>query len=215
MRDAAPFAIPEVICWRQLVTVVIGANVTGEAMDGLQPLIALCQGGTLSGPIDRCLCSDARFLPLGGEVSKAVQQTFGIRHLEARGVAQGEVGFDGVHHVSASGQGWAIVWIASTLGSLVPAALVLTGLVVMTRDVFKGHYAGLPLLGHLLAIAILFFLVLHSLVGALLPGRRRLGTSIGPQAVHRVVARTLAHWLETYRHDLAADLADFREAVGQ
>jgi hypothetical protein len=90
------------------VTIVFDADVTGEAADGFQPLVALRHGRTLNGPVDRRLRSDVRFLPLGGEVGEAVQQAFGIRHFEARGAAQGEIGFDGVHHGSASGQGWAI-----------------------------------------------------------------------------------------------------------
>ena len=108
VRHAAPFAVPEVIRWRQLVTIIFDADVTGEAADGFQPLVALRHGGTLNGPVDRRLRSDVRILPLGGEAGEAVQQAFGIRHFEARGAAQGEIGFDGVHHGSASGQGWAI-----------------------------------------------------------------------------------------------------------
>jgi hypothetical protein len=90
------------------VTIVFEADVTGEAANGFQPLVALRYGGTLNGPVDRRLRSDVRFLPLGGEVGEAVQQAFGIRHFEARGAAQGEIGFDGVPHGSPSGQGWAI-----------------------------------------------------------------------------------------------------------
>ncbi len=90
------------------MTIVFDTDVTGEAADGFQPLVALRHGRTLNSPVDRRLRSDVRFLPLGGEVGKAVQQVYGIRHFEARGAAQGEIGFDGVHHGSASGQGWAI-----------------------------------------------------------------------------------------------------------
>ncbi|HEX8199807.1 MAG TPA: GTPase domain-containing protein, partial [Isosphaeraceae bacterium] len=112
--------------------------------------------------------------------------------------------------------GWrqSVVAVASTLGGLVPAALVLVGLVVMTRDVFVGNYVGFPLLWHLLAMVILFFLALQGVVGAVLPGGSRwLSPGFGPRAVGPVLARTLAGWVASYRAELEADLADLREPL--
>ena len=84
-----------------------------------------------------------------------------------------------------------VVHAASWLGGLAPAALVIVGLVVMSRDVLTGHYGGFPLLGHLLAMVVLFFLALQGIVGAALPGGTRwLGPGAGPQAVRKVLTRT-------------------------
>ena len=113
-----------------------------------------------------------------------------------------------------SHRGRSLVKTVSTLGGFVPSALVLVGLVVMTRDLLVGNYLGLPLLWHLLAMMILFFLALQGLVAALSPGGTRwLGASLGPQAVRRVLRRTLGGWVTTYRTDLEADIADFREPI--
>jgi energy-coupling factor transporter ATP-binding protein EcfA2 len=103
----------------------------------------------------------------------------------------------------------AVVWLASALGSAVAAAFVLIGLYTLGRDLLAGHYMGLPLLGHLLALLILAFLALQGFVGALLPsGRRWLGREIGQQVIREVLTRTMGGWISAYRADLAADLAD-------
>lgn len=124
-----------------------------------------------------------------------------------------EAGFE-LAAVRLSEQGRSIIWFASSLGGLVPSALVVIGLFVMTRDLFSGAYAGLSLLWHLLAMMILFFLALQGLVAVLLPGGPHwFGPSLGPQSVARVLSRTVGLWVEAYQSDLKADIADFREPV--
>ena len=103
----------------------------------------------------------------------------------------------------------AVVGLTSALGSAVAAAFVLIGLYTLGRDLLAGHYMGLPLLGHLLALLILAFMALQGFVGALLPsGRRWLGPAIGQQVIREVLTRTMGGWIRAYRTDLAADLAD-------
>lgn len=124
-----------------------------------------------------------------------------------------ETGFD-LAAVRLSEQGRSTVWLASSLGGLVPSAFVLVGLFVMTRDLFTGIYAGLTLLWHLIAMMILFFLALQGLVSVLLPGGTRwFGPALGPRSVSRVVSRTMDHLVATYRTGLESDLADFREPL--
>jgi hypothetical protein len=115
-------------------------------------------------------------------------------------------------HLSRGRQ--AVVWAASGLGALVPSAFVVIGLVVMTRDVIAHRYEGLSLLWHLVAMMILFFLALQGLVGAALPGGRRwLGQGVGPQAIHKVLQRTLQAWLTDYRADVEADVTAVRGPI--
>jgi hypothetical protein len=177
----------------------------------------LAQAGTL--PVEALLRSESyalqdRLFAAGLPIERWRQIAAGVdgARLVAEVTREIEVDFD-VIAARSSDRGHTVVWAVSTLGSLVPAALVLIGLVVMTRDMFVGNYAGFPLLGHLLGMVLLFFLALQGLVGVLLPDGRRLGTSVGPQAIHRVVERTLGQWLETYRGELSADLAGFREPL--
>ena len=106
-----------------------------------------------------------------------------------------------------------IVCLANALGSLVPAVFVLIGLYVMSRDLLVGRYVGLPLLGHLLAMGVLFCVALQGIVSVLLPSMRRRARGLGRQAVQTVVLRALQRWMESYRSDLAADLADVREPL--
>ncbi|MFQ5506697.1 MAG: GTPase, partial [Planctomycetota bacterium] len=110
-------------------------------------------------------------------------------------------------------RGSGIIWTASTIGSLVPALLVLGGLYIMGRDLLAGQYVGLPLLGHVLAMTLLFFLVMQALVGLLLPGSRGIGLGIGREAVREVIAQVLAGWLAEYRSDIEADLTELREPL--
>jgi energy-coupling factor transporter ATP-binding protein EcfA2 len=115
-------------------------------------------------------------------------------------------------HLSRARQ--TVVWTASTLGGFIPSAFVLIGLFVMTRDVLRGNYAGFPLLWHLLAMMVLFFLALQGLIGAVLPGGTRwLGQGMGPQSLHKVLARTFQGWVSAYRADIETDLANLREPV--
>ncbi|SIO61880.1 GTPase Era, involved in 16S rRNA processing [Singulisphaera sp. GP187] len=124
-----------------------------------------------------------------------------------------EAGFE-LAAVRLSEQGRSIIGFASSLGGLVPSAFVVIGLFVMTRDLFSGTYAGLTLLWHLLAMMILFFLALQGLVAVLLPGGTRwFGPSLGPQSVSRVISRTVDLWVDAYRTDLLADIADLREPL--
>ncbi|HMB08269.1 MAG TPA: GTPase, partial [Isosphaeraceae bacterium] len=104
-----------------------------------------------------------------------------------------------------------VVAAASWLGGLVPSALVVVGLVAMSRDVVTGHYVGFPLLWHLLAMVVLSFLALQGIVGAAFPGGTRwLGPSLGPRAVRKVLMRTVHGWLDAYRADLELDVSDLR-----
>lgn len=110
-------------------------------------------------------------------------------------------------------RGKAVVWLANALGALVPAVFVLIGLYVMSRDLLVGRYVGLPLLGHLVAMGVLFCVALQGIVSVLLPSMRRRGRGLGRQAVQMVVVRALQRWIDTYRSDLAADLANVREPL--
>jgi hypothetical protein len=124
-----------------------------------------------------------------------------------------ETGFD-MAAVRHSEQGRSIVWLASSLGGLIPSAFVVVGLFVMTRDLFTGTYAGLTLLWHLIAMVVLFFLALQGLVSVFLPGGTHwFGPSLGPRSVSRVVSRTVGLWVGAYRADLESDIADFREPL--
>jgi energy-coupling factor transporter ATP-binding protein EcfA2 len=107
--------------------------------------------------------------------------------------------------------GGAIIWLISTLGRLVPMALILIGLYVMGRDLLVGDYLGLPLLGHLFSMLILTFLILQSVATLCLPaGYRRQGSDLGRQAISEVLTRTVTGWISAYRSDLEADLEALR-----
>ena len=105
VRRAAPLAGAEVIGRRQLVPGILDPNMAHEATDGFEPCIALRHGRPERGPVDCCLRLHVRLPALSREGGKALQQVLRIRHSEARGAAQGEIGLDGVQHQSASGQG--------------------------------------------------------------------------------------------------------------
>ncbi len=84
----------------------------------------------------------------------------------------------------------------------------------MGRDVVTGRNVGLSLLGHLLAMVVLFFLALQGVVGATLPGGTRwMGVGAGPRAVRKVLKRTIGGWVASYQADLSADVADLREPL--
>lgn len=124
-----------------------------------------------------------------------------------------EAGFE-LAAARLSDQGQSTIRLVSSLGGLVPSIFVIVGLVVMTRDLFTGAYAGLTLLWHLLAMIVLFFLALQGLVAVLLPGGNGwFGPSLGPQSVSRVISRTVDLWLEAYRTDLKSDFAELREPL--
>jgi energy-coupling factor transporter ATP-binding protein EcfA2 len=110
-------------------------------------------------------------------------------------------------------RGRIVVWTASFLGGAVPAVVVVGGLYAMAEALFKGEFLGLPLLGHLLAMLVMFFLALHGISGALLPGGRKLARGVAPAAARTVLTRTLTRWFDAYRADLEADLADLREPL--
>ncbi|WP_439406622.1 hypothetical protein ACNJX9_35055 [Bradyrhizobium sp. DASA03076] len=105
VRRATLLAGAEVICRRQLVPDVLHPDMAYEATDGSEPCIALRDGWSERGPVDRCFCLDVRLSALGREGGKALQQVLRGRHREARGAAEREIGLDGVEHQSASGQG--------------------------------------------------------------------------------------------------------------
>jgi GTPase Era involved in 16S rRNA processing len=128
-------------------------------------------------------------------------------------VATLEARFETAAAASAD-RGRAIVWMISTCGRLIPAAFVLVGLYVMSRDLLAGVYLGLPLLGHLLAMLILAFLVLQGVTSLFLPsGRRWLNLDIGRQAVREALTRTVVGWISAYRSDLEADLTSLHTAI--
>ncbi len=103
---------------------------------------------------------------------------------------------------------------ASTLGGVALSAFVLVGLVVMSRDLLAGRYAGFALFWHGLAMVVLFFLALQGVIDVLLPGGTRwLGLGVGTRTIHLVIGRTLAGWIASYRADLEADIADLREPL--
>ena len=106
-----------------------------------------------------------------------------------------------------------MVWLTSVFSSLAPAVLVSVGLYILGRDFLEGRYGVFPLLGHLFAMVVLFFLTLQGLSSLFLPGTRRLGRGIGRHAVRVALTRTLAGWLDVYRADLEADLQDFHEPL--
>jgi hypothetical protein len=116
----------------------------------------------------------------------------------------------------AHDRGRAVVWVASTLGGLIPSAVVVVGLVAMTRDLFwpSGKYAGFALLWHLAAMVVLFFLAMQGVVGILLPGGTQwFGAALESRAVRRVVDGTARGWIVRYRQELEADIAGLREPV--
>jgi energy-coupling factor transporter ATP-binding protein EcfA2 len=150
----------------------------------------------------------ARGLPV--ERWRAITEQVSAHRLLAEIAAEIEAHFD---VASAQITSWrqGIVAAASWLGGLVPSALVVVGLVVMSRDVVTGNYGGFLLLWHLLAMVVLFFLSLQGIVGAALPGGTRwLGPSVGPQSVRKVLRRSVHGWLDTYRADLESDVSDLR-----
>jgi energy-coupling factor transporter ATP-binding protein EcfA2 len=139
-------------------------------------------------------------------------QADGVR-LTADVAAALEARFEAAVAVSAHRRG-GIVWLASAVGSMVPTAFVGIGLYAMGRDLLAGNYIGLPLLGHLLAMLILVFLALQGFVGVLLPsGRRWLGPEVGQQVIHQALTQIMGGWINAYRADLAADLADLHEPL--
>jgi len=84
---------------------VLHQDMAYEAIDGSEPCIALRDGWSERGPVNRCFCLDVRLSALGREGGKALQQVLRCRHREARGAAERDIGLDGVHHQSASGYG--------------------------------------------------------------------------------------------------------------
>lgn len=105
VRRAAPLASAEVIGRRQFMPGILNLDMAHEAADGFEPCIALCHGWPECRPVDGRLRLHVRLCALGREGGKALQQVLRIRHREARGAAQGEIGLDGVQHHSDSGQG--------------------------------------------------------------------------------------------------------------
>jgi hypothetical protein len=188
-----------------------------DRMSAIERILA--RGGTFA--VDELLRGEAyglqdllyaRGLPV--ERWRAITEPVHAHRLLAEIATEIEVHFD-VASARLSPWRQMVVNAASWLGGLAPAALVVVGLVVMSRDVLTGHYGGFPLLGHLLAMVVLFFLALQGIVGAALPGGTRwLGPGAGPQAVRKVLARTVRGWLDGYRGDLESDIADLREPLG-
>jgi energy-coupling factor transporter ATP-binding protein EcfA2 len=145
----------------------------------------------------------ARWAELAGRFDPAKLTADIASDLEAR--------IEAAVSAAASRGGW-LVASGSFLGGLVPAGLVGVGLWRMTADLLDGHYIGLPFLGHLAAMATLFFLALHGVVGALLPSAPTLrGT--GTDAARAALSATLERALSRCRADLAADLADLHEPL--
>ena len=114
---------------------------------------------------------------------------------------------------AASTRDHVIVWIASAVGGGVPLILALGGRYFLGRDLFESGNSGVPVLGHLLAIAILFFVIVQAIVGVLLSRQPWDGRKVGEDAVHQAAARTIEEWMRTYRSDLEADLVDIRKPL--
>jgi hypothetical protein len=70
VRGAALLAAPKILHRRQFVPIILGADMAGKAADCLQSGIPLRRRWPLSGPVDRGLRTDMRFVPLGGEAGK-------------------------------------------------------------------------------------------------------------------------------------------------
>ena len=117
-----------------------------------------------------------------------VNQTTGS-HLLFALASEIETRFDAAT-TAALKQGGAIVWLASLLGGLAPTLLVGGGLFVLGRDFLAGEYVGLPLLGHLFAMVVLFLLC---------PARDH----TRPHA--RNAASRTGHWPPSCRNRLRAD----------
>jgi energy-coupling factor transporter ATP-binding protein EcfA2 len=184
-----------------------------DRMSAIERILA--RGGTFA--VDELLRGEAyglqdllyaRGLPV--ERWRAITEQVSAHRLLAEIAAEIEAHFD---VASARITSWrqGVVAAASWLGGLIPSALVVVGLVVMSRDVVTGNYVGFPLLWHLLAMVVLFFLALQGIVGAALPGGTRwLGPSVGPQSVRKVLMRSVHGWLDAYRADLESDVSDLR-----
>lgn len=152
----------------------------------------------------------ARGLPLE-PFRKLVHETHGDRLLR-RIAAELEKRFDERIAGDRSRRGY-VIWFGNTLGGLVPAAFVIGGLYVMGRDLFAGQYVGLPLLGHLAAMVILFFLALQAIVSIFLPGARGLGQGVGTKAIQDAVQSALVGWIAAYRERLLSDRAALEAPV--
>ena len=112
-------------------------------------------------------------------------------------------------------RGAGLVQLASVLGGLVPAALVLGGLWLLVRDLFDGRYLGLGLALHLAAVVALFFVALHGVVAVCLPTTALLGRGLGLDAARAILPGVLGGWFASYRAELEADLADLAEPLAE
>jgi len=114
---------------------------------------------------------------------------------------------------AAAERGGRVVHVASLVGGVVPGAFVLGALWVMTRDLVAGQYAGLPLLGHLLAMCALFFVVLQMVIAVFLPATRDLGVGVCSAAIRVVVGKLTSQWFARYKQDVEADLDDLHRPI--
>ena len=104
---------------------------------------------------------------------------------------------------------------SSAIGTLVPAVMVFGGLYVLVRDLIAGEYGGLSLLGHVIAIIVLFFAALQGVVAVLMGRPNRAGRGLGRAAVRAVVTDVFVRWMQVYRDDLEADASDLRAPLDE
>ena len=70
VRGAALLAARKILRLRQFVPIILSADMAGKAADRLQSSIPLRRRWPFSGPVDRGLRTDMRFVPLPGEAGK-------------------------------------------------------------------------------------------------------------------------------------------------
>lgn len=111
---------------------------------------------------------------------------------------------------TAANAGWADnAWIAggvSLVGALVPSGLVVYALVHLFHDLWELKFeVGLNAVGLVLAVTLLFYLLLHGVVGLLLGlGGSALTYGLARQAVVQGTDRVVAGWFRDYRRQVAA-----------
>ncbi len=105
-------------------------------------------------------------------------------------------------------------WLVSFIAWLMPAALIVLGVYMLTRQLIEGRPAPVDLLWDLLALMILAYLLLHIIVSATSSGRGLLPRkSISARALEDHLQRMMAGWVDSYRGDLQADIAGLREPL--
>lgn len=109
-------------------------------------------------------------------------------------------------------------WVArgaSLAGIALPVGLSAYALYALLRSLAAGQVpGGFTMLGLMFSLTILAYVVLHGLITPLLsaaPGQS--GSELGRLAVHEALKRTLHGWVDGYRRELEADLAELAEPL--